>query len=250
MIKKLLKKLTTAYRVAKGDGVSGVYSTFMYRYFWPIGSRVSRNAAKHWEEIRYWKRQARQGALDNSWYVGLFTDPFGLSAADYDGKRILDIGCGPLGSLEWAKTAKERIGLDPLVSKYKNLGIEAHGMQYVQGRSEQIPFEEGYFDFVSCFNALDHVDDVSATLLEIVRVLKVGGRFLLMVDVGHNPTLSEPHKLAWGLLDQISNRCHVLKYQRFEQMGSAALSVHQGKMISSQTTCEEGVLLAMLEKHC
>ena len=123
-------------------------------------------------------------------------------------------------------------------------------MQYVQGRSEQIPFEEGYFDFVSCFNALDHVDDVSATLLEIVRVLKVGGRFLLMVDVGHNPTLSEPHKLAWGLLDQISNRCHVLKYQRFEQMGSAALSVHQGKMISSQTTCEEGVLLAMLEKHC
>ena len=248
---KSFSKLSTAYRVLKESGCSGLYATFMYRYFWPIGSRVSRNAAKHWEEIRYWQRQARQGALDNSWYVGLFTKPFGLDIVDFDGKRILDIGCGPLGSLEWANSARERVGLDPLVSQYTDLGISKHAMKYVKGRSEEIPFEDQHFDYVTCFNALDHVDDVHKSLDEIVRVLRIGGRFLIMVDIGHNPTLSEPHRLQWDVLDRISDRCTTLRCQRFEQVGGAAKSVQEGREFTSLDSARnEGVLLAMLERKC
>jgi ubiquinone/menaquinone biosynthesis C-methylase UbiE len=39
-----------------------------------------------------------------------------------------------------------------------------HGMTYVAARSEEIPFPEGYFDVVSSFNSLDHVDDLDGPL--------------------------------------------------------------------------------------
>jgi len=42
-----------------------------------------------------------------------FLDYFGLSKDFYKGKKILDIGCGPRGSLEWADMTLERVGLDP-----------------------------------------------------------------------------------------------------------------------------------------
>ena len=50
-------------------------------------------------------------------------------------------------------------------------------MRYVAGRSERIPLPNGYFDFVSCLNALDHVDSFDRTNAEIERVTKNGGSF-------------------------------------------------------------------------
>lgn len=247
---RIVGKISTASKVARQKGFAGLYETFMYRYFWPIGMKFSRNAAKHWEEIRYWKRQAKSGQLENSWYQDLFTTPFGLTVADYDQKRILDIGCGPRGSLEWADNASERVGLDPLVEKYRSLNIDLHAMSYVNARSEAIPFDDDYFDFVSCINALDHVDDVKQTLQEIIRVLKPGGCFLLMVDIGHDPTLSEPHTLNWNLLDHYSDTCETLINKQFEQLGSAAQSVTRGaELDASDLQGREGVLLAMLRKR-
>ena len=247
---RILSKVKTACRVARNSGLTGIYSTFMYRYFWPLGARVSRNAAKHWEEIRYWRSQAATGTLDNSWYQDLYTKHFGLQPSDYSNKSILDLGCGPLGSLEWAESASERVGLDPLISSYRGLGLNSHKMQYVEGRSEDIPFGNEHFDYVTCFNALDHVDDVQLTLAEVVRVLKRGGKFLVFVDIGHNPTLSEPHELQWTVLDQILDRCSPLLLKRFEQKGGAAKSIEQGCIIcDGHLLPKEGVLQAMLEKH-
>jgi SAM-dependent methyltransferase len=243
---KVARKFSVARSILKDRGISGIYETFMYRYFWPIAMRFSRNSAKHWEEIRYWKRQAKRGPLNNSWYENIFTEPFGLDVSSYADKNILDIGCGPRGSLEWAHDAAERVGLDPLISKYRDLGIESHEMQYVEARSENIPFADNYFDIVSCINALDHVDNVEQTLEEIVRVLRPGGHFLLMVDVGHEPTLSEPHTLSWDVLDSISSRCETERFKRYKQDGGATQSVTNGVEICE--TESDGVLLAMVKK--
>ena len=38
---------------------------------------------------------------------------FNLDKSFYKNKRILDVGCGPRGSLEWDDMALERVGLDP-----------------------------------------------------------------------------------------------------------------------------------------
>ena len=52
--------------------------------------------------------QIEEGTLKNSWYVDTFTRRVGIEKDFYHNKKILDIGCGPRGSLEWADMAAER----------------------------------------------------------------------------------------------------------------------------------------------
>jgi lipopolysaccharide biosynthesis glycosyltransferase len=149
---------------------------------------------KRRSELKFWKRMyvERDGHLPNSHYEPLYTSVYGLQRKDYEAKRVLDIGCGPCGSLEWANMAAQRVGLDPLVPEYLNLGATKHKMEYVASRSENIPFPDGYFDIVTCLNALDHVDDLEVTIQEIKRVTKRHGLFLLSVEIDHPPSETEP----------------------------------------------------------
>jgi len=147
-------------------------------------------------EIRYWRRRQRaEDVLDNQHYEYFYTTLFGLDHADYAGKAVLDVGCGPRGSLEWAVGARERVGLDPLVDSYRALGIDRHAMRYVCAPAESIPFADGHFDIVTSFNSLDHVEDPERAARELARVLAPGGLLLLIVEVEHEATLTEPHRL-------------------------------------------------------
>jgi SAM-dependent methyltransferase len=161
--------------------------------------------AKEDAEFAYWRqRHDQQGPLEQGahHYKHVFTEPFELTEAFYAGKRLLDIGCGPRGSLTWAGMAAQRVGVDPLVPRYRDLQQGDHGMEYVATGAESIPFADGHFDVVSTINSLDHVEDVGSAIAEITRVTKPGGSLLLLVDVGHAPTPTEPHELKWDLLER------------------------------------------------
>jgi ubiquinone/menaquinone biosynthesis C-methylase UbiE len=162
---------------------------------------------KHSEEMAYWKKMNSKSPVvrDNAHYRYFYTSHFAIAQEEYNDRAILDIGCGPCGSLEWADNAKERVGLDPLFNQYRKLGIVAHRMRYVCASSEKIPFPGEYFDFVTSFNSLDHVDDLDKTLSEITRVLKKNGTFLLITEINHPPTPTEPHTLTKELIDRVSS---------------------------------------------
>ncbi len=66
-------------------------------------------------------------------------------------------------------------------------------MTYVNAYAEAMPFANAHFDDAFCFNALDHTADYRRALAEMHRVLKPGGRFLLITEVNHEPTLAEPN---------------------------------------------------------
>jgi SAM-dependent methyltransferase len=158
-------------------------------------------------ELSWWRARLKEsGPLEEfaHLYRFYFLDHFRLGEDFYAGKRLLDIGCGPRGSLTWAGGAAERIGVDPLVSRYRELQQGNHGMNYVEAGAEHMPFADGYFDVVSSINSLDHVDDVDRAIAEATRVAKPGGTFLLLVDVGHEPTPTEPHALDWTLPERFS----------------------------------------------
>ena len=169
-------------------------------------------------ELAYWRgKQEQEETLRNTHYQRFYTERFGLSESDYEGKRVLDIGCGPRGSLEWAYMAAERVGLDPLANRYiEELGAGDHAMTYVNAASERIPFPDGHFDIVCSFNSLDHVDALDATISEICRVLAPGGLFLLIVEVNHEPTACEPITFSWDIVDRFAPPLRVVRRDHYE----------------------------------
>jgi 2-polyprenyl-3-methyl-5-hydroxy-6-metoxy-1,4-benzoquinol methylase len=158
---------------------------------------------KRRDELKYWRLRyaAESGKLRNDHYEPLYTTVFDLTKDDFRGKRVLDIGCGPRGSLEWADVASQRVGLDVLADDYRReLGAAKHNMEYRACGAEKIPFTDAYFDIVTCLNALDHVDDIAASIREIKRVTGPGGLFLLSVETDHPPTPTEPVTVDDALL--------------------------------------------------
>lgn len=94
--------------------------------------------SKERSELQYWRRRAQvEGTLGNAQYERIFTVHFDLTPDFYAGTRILDVGCGPRGSLEWATMAAERVGLDPLADTYRQFGIDHHAMTYVAAPAEK-----------------------------------------------------------------------------------------------------------------
>ena len=155
---------------------------------------------KSLNEILFWKIvKIREGKLTNHHYEEFFTTFFDLKKSDYDGQTIMDIGCGPRGSLEWADNAKRRVGLDPLANKYLKMEGLSHKMEYVQSGAEKMSFDTGSFDIVTSLNSLDHVDNLEESILEIKRVVAPGGLFLMICDIHSYPTRAEPSNFDWGI---------------------------------------------------
>jgi demethylmenaquinone methyltransferase/2-methoxy-6-polyprenyl-1,4-benzoquinol methylase len=99
------------------------------------------------------------------------------------GMAVLDVGTGTgLLAREAIGIVESRgrvFGVDPS-SNMMQAGRAAFGMARVQGVGERLPFATGRFDFVTMGYALRHVPDLDQTFEEYYRVLKPGGRVLLL----------------------------------------------------------------------
>lgn len=200
-------------------------------------------------ELLYWRlKKWREGTFSNDYYVPFYTTHFGLDKAFYANKKVMDIGCGPRGSLEWATNAAECIGLDPLAEKYLKMGADKHRMRYVNAGSEDIPFEDNYFDIVTSFNSLDHVDDLNQSIAELTRVLKPNGVFLFIADIHEQPTVTEPSAFSWDIMEKFKQNFNILQENHYEghQMYT---SIRNGiEFDHSNSTKRYGVLTAKLQK--
>lgn len=169
-------------------------------------------------ELAFWKsRLAPGGVLANDHFEAFYTTHFGWDRSRYRGKRMLDVGCGPRGSLEWAADAALRVGADPLATAYRALGTDRHAMVYVACHAEALPFADAAFDVVSAFNSLDHVDDLDRAIREIARVLAPGGDFLLITDIHARPTLLEPSATRWDVVERFQPALALVEQRQVEQ---------------------------------
>jgi glycosyltransferase involved in cell wall biosynthesis len=208
-------------------------------------------ACKPERELAYWRRRrAEEGHLGGAHYEEFYSRGVGLEPSFYEGKRILDLGCGPRGSLEWAEMASVRVGLDPLAAEYLEFDVGAQEMDYVAGAAERMPFADASFDVVSSCNSLDHVDDVRESAEEVVRVLAPGGLFLLLVDVYRAPTVCEPHSLSWDVLRLFGPQMEVVEERHLRPASEGIYTaVRRGVPYGDAgPTGRPGVLLAKLRK--
>ena len=99
------------------------------------------------------------------------------------GAKVLDVAVGTgLLAREMVNvlgTSNGIIGIDPSPGMMAATSAPLP-IQLVQGRAEALPFASGSFDFLSLGFALRHLDDLEAVFAEFRRVLRPGGRVLLL----------------------------------------------------------------------
>ena len=130
--------------------------------------------ARHYDGIVDWGF-LRSGAFYRRWVQ----QRYGLKKGDH----LLDVACGTgLVAVEAAKilgTAENITCLDPsagmlAVARTK---LAAH---FLQARAEAMPLADNSFDFLTMGYALRHVTDLEVAFREYLRVLKPGGKLLIL----------------------------------------------------------------------
>ncbi len=106
-------------------------------------------------------------------------------------RDFLEIGCGEgqvVGFL--AAEGRSATGIDLNGERFDQQYVE-YGANLVVADAGEIPFQDGSFDFVYSYYALEHIADLDGLFAEVYRVLRPGGH--LFVQFG--PLYSSP----WGL---------------------------------------------------
>lgn len=186
--------------------------------------RLSTNWTQAQEmELRFWRTHEVRHHSKEFWEERYSMFPL---APPLQG-RVLEVGCGPSGAVGFLPGDFARVGIDPLVTAYSKHGLVRadYPVVRIEGVAEEMPFRDGEFNIVLCFNVLDHVRHPRATLREMVRVTKETGTILLWVHVlksrwrpirkimamldkthPHHMTLEELNTLSTGLCSLLGLR--------------------------------------------
>ncbi|HWA27350.1 MAG TPA: class I SAM-dependent methyltransferase [Lacunisphaera sp.] len=130
--------------------------------------------AKHYDGIVDWGF-LRTGAGYRRWVQ----QHHGLKPGDH----VLDVACGTglvaVAAVKVLGTAENITCLDPSEGMLAVARTKLKA-KFVQGRAEALPFPDNSFDFLTMGYALRHVTDLEVTFREYQRVLKPGGKLLIL----------------------------------------------------------------------
>lgn len=112
------------------------------------------------------------------WYRRQALQRAGLRA----GAQVLDVGIGTglvaREALQLIGPEGSLVGVDPSPGMMSQVRLP--GVQLLEGRAEALPRPEASADFLSLGYALRHIGDVGAAFNEFHRVLRPGGRLLIL----------------------------------------------------------------------
>ena len=141
------------------------------------------------------------------YHVKLIADFFG----DLSGKAVLDVGCG---KGRFARIFKERhstasiVALDLAVAM---LRAAPPSLLRVSSSMLQLPFPDSRFDAAYATESLEHAVNIEAAVAEICRVLKPGGRLVIIdKNAAQWGKLETPHWEKWFRPAELERllRCH------------------------------------------
>lgn len=137
-------------------------------------NQLFNKGAKHYDGIVDWGFFRTGGA-----YRRWVQQRHGLKKGDH----VLDVACGTglvaLAASKILGSAQTITCLDPSEGMLSVARTKLDAT-FVVGRAEALPFEDNSFDFLTMGYALRHVMDLEVTFREYQRVLKPGGKILIL----------------------------------------------------------------------
>jgi ubiquinone/menaquinone biosynthesis C-methylase UbiE len=113
---------------------------------------------------------------------------FSLSFIQQDeqkGKKLLDVGCGSGALLKLAyKKRFLTYGIDISDTAIKQAKEEVPNAELVVGSAENLPWQNDYFDYVTCICSIEHHIHPDKSVAEIARVLSDRGNAFIMLPNG------------------------------------------------------------------
>lgn len=125
----------------------------------------------------YNKQRENIESLDFSYYIHEYSK--------FKGKKIIDIGCGNgYVCSKYASEGADVYGID-VTKKAIDLSsrrFELYGLKgiFKQASADNLPFPDNSFDCVCSMGVLHHIENTDKAIKEIFRILKPGGRVILM----------------------------------------------------------------------
>lgn len=118
------------------------------------------------------------------------------AAAFCSGRRVLEAGCGAGHGAELINRAgaAEVVAIDrsPAALELARSAV-TDGVTLERGDVESLPFGDGSFDFVVCFDVIEHLDEPDRALDEFSRVLRRDGLLLLSSPNRDQHVPGDPH---------------------------------------------------------
>jgi len=210
---------------------------------------------KYYAEMAFWESRYKKDNenFSNESYQGLMLAIAKETDASYfDGKVVVDFGCGPRGSLAWMGNADLRVGVDVLMDRYVDSFFNCmkdHETVYVKSTEKVIPLPSNFADVVMTINSIDHVNNLETMCNELIRVLKPGGTFLGSFNLEEPPAPCEPQKL-----DEEIVKKHLLNFLEVKSYRVASLPADGNRYKAfdqeslEYTPGEEGTLWIRAEK--
>jgi len=178
-----------------------------------------------WEKVADWYDQL-VGDEGSDYHKNLINPGAIRMLAPGKGEKILDLACGQgVFCRELAKQGADVIGIDSskkLIELAKKRSPE--NIKYiVLNAADMRSFQPETFDAVTCIMAIQNIDPLNIMINEVGRVLKIGGRFLIVLS---HPCFRVPKQSNWGF----DNRKHV-QYRRIDRYMTdikAPIKMHPG----------------------
>jgi ubiquinone/menaquinone biosynthesis C-methylase UbiE len=96
--------------------------------------------------------------------------------------RVLDVGCGTGALLDQLQACSAEVwGLDISYEALQYCALRGH-KHLIRADAAHVPFPSAAFDVVTAIGVIEHLEDDQAFLLEIKRLLKPDGSFILLTS--------------------------------------------------------------------